>query len=161
MSKWIQTSSWNRGQNVEKSFGAILKERAIEAREADLKEQFSHVDYITPIGKIDVKARKRVSRSDSSVQDELVWLEFKNVQGKVGWLYGEADWIAFERQDDFILVRRHDLATLAETLCRINERAALSRDALYKGYQRRGRKDLLSVVKMSDILVLHHEIWDK
>ena len=76
-------------------FAKLLNEKAIEARAADLKEQFSHVDYVTDFGKIDVKARKRVARKDSDVQDDLVWLEFKNVQGKIGWVYGKADWIAF------------------------------------------------------------------
>ncbi len=142
-------------------FAKLLNKRTTDVRAADLKEQFSHVDYISDFGKIDVKARKRVARKDTDVQDDLVWLEFKNVQGKFGWLYGKADWIAFERDEDFVLVKRHDLALMAEKLCDVGDRVAVGKDALYKGYQRSGRKDLLSIVKMSDILKLYHQLWTK
>ena len=161
MSRWIQDQSWKRGQGVEAMFAKLLNEKAIEARAADLKEQFSHVDYVSDFGKIDVKARKRVARKDSDVQDDLVWLEFKNVQGKIGWVYGKADWIAFEREADFVLVKRADLALMGEKLCDLGDRVSVGRDALYKGYQRRGRKDLLSIVKMSDVLKLYHQLWTK
>ena len=142
-------------------FAKLLNERATEARAADLMEQFSHVDYVSDFGNIDVKARKRVARKDDDVQDDLVWLEFKNVQGKFGWLYGKADWIAFERNEDFVLVKRSDLALMGEKLCDLGDRVSVGRDALYKGYQRRGRKDLLSIVKMSDVLKLYHQLWTK
>ena len=161
MSRWIQDQSWKRGQGVEAMFAKLLNEKAIEARAADLQEQFSHVDYVSDFGKIDVKARKRVARKDADVQDELVWLEFKNVQGKIGWDYGKADWIAFEREADFVLVKRSDLALMGEKLCDLGDRVSVGRDALYKGYQRRGRKDLLSIVKMSDVLQLYHQLWTK
>ena len=161
MSRWIQDQSWKRGQGVEAMFARLLNKRTTDVRAADLKEQFSHVDYFSDFGKIDVKARKRVARKDTDVQDDLVWLEFKNVQGKFGWLYGKADWIAFERDEDFVLVKRHDLALMAEKLCDVGDRVAVGKDALYKGYQRSGRKDLLSIVKMSDILKLYHQLWTK
>ena len=161
MSRWIQDQSWKRGQGVEAMFAKLLNEKAIEARASDLMEQFSHVDYVSDCGKIDVKARKRVTRKDSDVQDDLVWLEFKNVQGKIGWVYGKADWIAFEREEDFVLVKRHDLALMGEKICDLGDRVSVGRDALYKGYQRRGRKDLLSIVKMSDVLKLYHQLWTK
>lgn len=161
MSKWIQDSSWKRGQGVETMFAKLLDIRALEARAADLQEQFSHVDYFSAMGAIDVKARKRVARKDDDVQDDLVWLEFKNVQGRLGWLYGKADWIAFERKDDFVMVKRSDLANMGEKLCDLGDRVSVGSQALYKGYQRRGRKDLLSIVKMDDVLGLYHQIWAK
>ena len=161
MSKWIQDSSWKRGQGVEAMFAKLLNKRADEARAADLMEQFSHVDYFSNLGSIDVKARKRIARKDADVQDDLVWLEFKNVQGKIGWLYGKADWIAFEREKDFVMVKRDELAKMGEKLCDLGDRVSAGRDALYKGYQRRGRKDLLSIVKMSDVLKLYHQLWTK
>lgn len=161
MSRWRQDASWKRGQGVEAMFAKLLNERAENARAADLQEQFSHVDYFSDFGSVDVKARKRINRSDDSAQDELVWLEFKNVQGRVGWLYGKADWIAFERVLDFILVKRADLAELGEKLCDLETRVGSGSEALYKGYQRKGRHDLLSIVKMSDILKLPHQVWAK
>ena len=82
MSRWIQDQSWKRGQGVEAMFAKLLNERTTNVREANMQEQFSHVDYLSDFGKIDVKARKRIARSDNNTQDDLVWLEFKNVQGK-------------------------------------------------------------------------------
>jgi hypothetical protein len=50
---------------------------------------------------------------------------------------------------------------MGEKLCDLGDRVSVGRDALYKGYQRRGRKDLLSIVKMSDVLKLYHQLWTK
>ena len=56
---FIDTPSWNRGQNVETSFQDILDRRGIEYRRSTLEEQYKHFDYVTDRGTIDVKARKR------------------------------------------------------------------------------------------------------
>jgi len=161
MSNWKNTESWNRGQVVESDFSKLLEIRSISFRKATKQEQFKHIDYSTSIGTIDVKAQKRISRSDSSEQEEFIWLEFKNVQGNKGWLSGVTDIIAFERANDFVLVRRKDLFLWAHGKCDLNTLVTNSRDALYKGYTRRGRKDLISIVKMVDIMGLHHRIWSK
>jgi len=162
MSKWIQDASWKRGQKVEEMFKDILKQKTDTVRPSNVTEQFQHVDYFSEMGSIDVKARKRINRTDDEVRDDLVWLEFKNVQGKRGWLYGNADWIAFERLKDFVLVKRIELVELAERLCQTEVRVLKGHNALYRGYQRKGRKDLLSIIKMTDILThLPHQIWNK
>lgn len=161
MSNWKNTESWNRGQVVESDFSKLLEIRNISFRKATKQEQFKHIDYSTSIGTIDVKAQKRISRSDSSEQEEFIWLEFKNVQGNKGWLSGVTDIIAFERANDFVLVRRKDLFLWAHGKCDLNTLVTNSRDALYKGYTRRGRKDLISIVKMVDIMGLYHRIWSK
>ena len=79
MSKWRNSQSWRRGQEVEKEFVSILKRYNIKWRKANREEQFQHIDYFTAKGTIDVKARKRINRSDNDEQDELVWVEFKNL----------------------------------------------------------------------------------
>ena len=45
--------------------------------------------------------------------------------------------------------------------CDIKQLVANSRDALYKGYTRRGRKDLISIVKMKEMMEIYHRIWEK
>jgi hypothetical protein len=141
MSSWKNTSSWNRGQNVEQSFARLLKQRDPNYQKANREDQFRHIDYHTNFGTIDVKAKKRINRSDSKEQDELVWVEFLNVQGRDGWLKSAVDIIAFERSNDFLLVKRNYLLGLAKSICNLKDRVKNSRDALYKGYQREGRKD--------------------
>ena len=161
MSNWKNSESWNRGQLVEVDFSKLLDSRNISWKKATRQQQFNHIDYTTSIGSIDVKAKKRISRSDSNSQSDLIWLEFKNVQGKRGWLCGSTDIIAFERENDFVLFRRKQLLDWAINKCDIEQLVTNSRDALYKGYTRRGRKDLISIVKMKEMMEIYHRIWDK
>ena len=148
---FIDSPEWDRGQSVEDSFKAIMDRKGITYREASRDEQFLHFDYKAK-GTIDVKARKKINRSDEDEQDDLVWVEFKNTAGNAGWLTSDVDFIAFERKDDFVVVRRHALLELANEKC--NRHGQRPSDALYKGYQRRGRLDLISIIKMQDILQL-------
>ena len=159
--KWKGSSSWNRGQHIEQTFEPLLKQRDPNCRPSTLQEQYRHIDYHAYFGTIDVKAMKRVNRYDSNEQDSLVWVEFDNNAGGEGWLRGETTVIAFERKNDFVLVKRNILYDMAKKKCDLNNRVTSSRDALYKGYQRKGRKDLISIIKMSDILELPHRIWNK
>jgi hypothetical protein len=161
MSAWKNTESWNRGQSVESDFSRLLDIRGLNYKKATRSEQFKHIDYHSSFGTIDVKAKKRLNRGDGKEQDEFIWLEFKNVQGKSGWLCGNTNVIAFERNNDFILVKREDLLDMAKSKCDLNKRVSNSRDALYKGYQRKGRNDLISLIKMSDVLSIKHRVWDK
>lgn len=160
-SKWKNSSSWNRGQRIEKLFAPLLRQRDPNYRKANREEQFRHIDYFSNFGTIDVKAKKRINRSDENEQDELVWVEFLNVQGREGWLRGQTDIIAFERDKDFVLIKRNYLLGMCQVKCDLKNKVANSKDALYKGYQREGRKDLISIVKMSDILEMPHQIWKK
>ena len=161
MSFYAKTPAWNRGQAVEAEFEALLKLRDPEARRATQQEQFDHIDFISNFGTFDVKALGRVSRGDTDTQDERRWLELNNVAGRVGWLLAEKlDYLAFERADDFIIVRREDLKELAKSLCQF-EYVDCPLDALYNLYQRRGRKDLLTVIRTDDILALDHRLWAK
>ena len=161
MSHWKNSESWNRGQAVEKEFAALMDMRGLKYEKANRRNQFKHIDYHSSFGTIDVKAKKRLNRGDGKEQDEFIWLEFKNVQGKAGWLCGNTDVIAFERDDDFVLVKRKDLLELALKICDIKQTVNKSTQALYKGYRRKGRRDLISLIKMSDILKIDHRIWNK
>ena len=69
----------------------------------------SHIDYwlaMNPDGKkwgVDVKG--------NNLPDEI-WVEFKNVRGNDGWLYGGATIIAFDMPEEggFSIVDREELA---------------------------------------------------
>ena len=154
-------ASWNRGQELEKEFYEILKLRDKNARQATPQEQYKHIDFFTYFGTIDVKSKKRIGRADVDEQETIVWLEYKNVQGRDGWLVSSVDILAFERDDDFILVKRKELQRMADKLCNLDDMVDKSSDALYKGYTRKGRKDLITQVKMKDVMKLEHKIWSK
>lgn len=161
MSNWKQSQSWKDGQKVEDNFEVLLKKRDPECKRATREEQFRHIDFHTFFGTIDVKAKKKLNRLDNKGQDQYVWLEFKNIHGNTGWLCGETDIIAFERDNDFVLVSRDRLLQMAKEKCDLNKKVMYSKDALYRAYTRKGRKDLITIVKMSDIMKLPHRIWDK
>ena len=69
--------------------------------------------------------------------------------------------IAFERDNDFVLIKRNYLLGMCQIKCDLSKKVTNSKDALYKGYQREGRKDLISIIKMSDVLEMPHQRWRK
>ena len=107
--------------------------------------------------KVDVKGPKKVSRSSTDLNDDFIWVEFKNVRGDAGWLYGESDLIAFYHNSNssFYLVKTTELAALCENLCD-NKRVFYSNEALYHKYTRPGRKDVLSMIKFEDLLKISY-----
>jgi hypothetical protein len=153
------------GEFAEASFGKLLAKKG-EVRPANKQEQINHIDFIltTPEGKeikYDVKARKKVNRADDQATDDLIWIEFLNVLGNRGWIYGESDFIVFEREKDFLLVSRPKLVEFAEKKCDLAQMVTSANNALYRGYRRWQRHDLLSMVKSEDIAGIASEIWSK
>lgn len=153
------------GQTAEDLFENWLKLNNRKYRKATLSEQFKHIDFIVNSDKlkkeikIDVKVSKKVNRKDEAENTNFLWVEFKNVQGKNGWLYGENDFIAFHKIDEncFYLVETKELAKLCEKIC--NQGNALySKDALYHRYTRNGRKDELSMIYFDDIKKCNYSI---
>lgn len=154
---YFKYKTWGEGKATESVFFDLIKTYYPNAREATLEEQYKHIDYVCSIGTIDVKGKKRKNRH-SNFDMDIVWLEFKSNEGFPGWLYGTQDFIAFERPYGFILVRTPDLLKLGKSLCNLGEKVAKSSEALYKGYTRKGRKDLLSMVSIKDVLTLPYKI---
>jgi len=152
---------------VGKTYEDLFEEYLISSnhpyRPATIQEQFNHIDFVVVSKytgedvKIDVKAPKKVNRNDTSYVEEIVWVEFVNVRGDKGWLYGECDLIAFYSLKDsvFYIVQREDLANFCEKACD-NKRVFHANEALYHKYTRNGRKDVISMIKMSDIKGLRH-----
>jgi hypothetical protein len=144
------------GHKTEDVFHELLKAEGFPVRRATRKEDmFEHFDFEVnknnKLIKYEVKARKRVSRSDDNYQDELIWCEILNVLGENGWVFACADYIAFEREKDFVIVEREKLADFIKLKCNLRKQAYRAEDALYCRYQRRGRKDCLTLIKGSDI----------
>lgn len=154
------------GQNAEDVFEKLAKNKGLIIKKATLKQQYSHIDFlITNKDKktyfIDIKARKKINRSSENFSDDLVWIEFKNVAGNEGWLYGAADFISFERENDFVIVPRKNLILICEKIVTRNI-VNKSSEALYNRYTRKDRKDELSLIKMQDILNgTKVQIWQK
>lgn len=156
------------GFGAEQLFDQIAESKSLEIKNAKRRENIQkHIDkhLIEENGQgwsVDIKARKKASRSDSKAQDEWIWIEFQNVRGNAGWLYGEADRIAFETQDDFIIVDRNSLIDYVENVVDMGKSVKYSSQAKYKTYRRAGRNDLLTMVELSEIKKnCDHFVWEK
>ena len=161
MTDWTKDKSWDRGQLVEaQRFKRLMSLIDPDIKEATREEQYQHIDWHTCIGTVDVKAMKRVSRN-GSLQNELVWVEFRNTAGLNGWLFGDQKWVALEIPEGFIFVITKDLLELANKLCDTDTFVHSAKGALYKAYQRRGQGDVISMIKMDDVkTLLHFTIMD-
>jgi hypothetical protein len=154
------------GKAAEDLFEKLAISRGLKIKKANYNQQLAHIDFILTdkndnVHLLDVKARKKLSRNSEEFEDELVWIELKNVIGDDGWLYGSSDFIVFERELDFVIVPRVNLIKICDSLI-TNETVTVSSNALYKLYTRKNRQDVLSIIKMSDILNrTKTQIWPK
>ena len=161
-----------QGRRAEVCFKGLAERRGYTVIETSTASNMNeHIDFILDRDDepdkiaIDVKARKKPSRSSDNYDDANVWIEFQNVQGKLGWLYGKADKIAFERAFDFVLVDRESLKDYCEASV-VPLFVSSPFEAIYKCIQRKGRRDVISRVPMKDILhplsfTIGVEIWKK
>ena len=111
--------------------------------------------------KVEVKSAKRINRTDNESQSDYTWVELRNVRGKIGWLFGKADLIAFEKESSFIFVKRLDLLAVVNKKVNLVAKVNNTKDALYKIYTRAGRKDKLTLLHTSDIEEIKFMEWKK
>ena len=168
------------GLKAEQLFASLAESKGYAVKNASEEHNmFKHIDlYLSKLkdgegvktAAIDVKARKKSQRNSSHFNDDWVWLEFVNVNGNNGWLKGRADYIAFERKKDFIIVPRGPLLNWAKEQIKIKNKGisvkAMAKnvaDSRYKYYTRGGREDLLTQVHINDILsgITGIKIWKK
>lgn len=148
----IQTLYFN-GRTCEEAF-----RRLTGAEDAPKSMDRHHVDCVWHGRGVDVKCFKK-----STVEGYLL-VEFRNVAGEKGWVYGDADVIAFMLSDGFLVVGRDDLRRMAEG--KIREAGLGSQvlrrnnvgfsEGLHATVGRRGRKDVFTYVLLEDVRLLPH-----
>jgi hypothetical protein len=134
-----------KGKVIEENFIKLFNNAASTTEEEDIN---NHVDIKVHVG-IDVKGLKKVNRSDQETNEHIHWVELKNVNGKAGWLYGDADFFSFEIKDYWLVVDKVDLQRFIAEKCR--EKIRVSKPELYKLYQRKDRKDIITLVSSYDL----------
>lgn len=156
------------GQRGEDLFEETIRKRKhIKVEKANWNQQVKeHWDYKL-IGNsldvtVEVKAMKRVGRWKGKPQEHIIWIEFKNVGGNAGWLYGKSDLIAFQCVDGFLIVSRERLSKLCEKLVNvkyedIHYKMAGNSKGLYVLYNRKGRYDVITQITKDDVLSIKHE----
>ena len=112
------------GRRAEENFKRLFENRfgvaPLKTEEDD--DKYCHIDFYMQVptnegnihtASVDVKSWKQ--------EPNDVWIEFVSY-GRLGWLYGEANYIAFETPDEkgFIIVDREELVKLVERVCVTN-----------------------------------------
>ena len=166
--KYDSRDCLERGDQAEGLFLKSASSRGYSYKKSSQDEDINeHWDYLIEKDgkswKVEVKAMKRIQRTDSNVQDEWIWIELHGVrQYDAGWLYGsKADVIAFEMKDSFILVKRDDLIELVERVVNFNTRVNSASEARYKIYQRPGRPDKISLIESKYLKTIQNTEWNK
>lgn len=164
------------GERAEKSFADRFYNRfKVKLKKTDTyRDCVEHVDYdgaITDkdgnmhISSWEVKSVKHGQRHDSNYLSDQVWVEFVT-KGNLGWLYGKADWVAFELEYNgkFVCVNRKQLLEYCEINC--HPPFVISpRQAYYRFYVR-GQKntkgelvhDIVSLIEKQVLFDLEH--WE-
>ena len=166
MTDWMKDKSGQEGLRAEDRFKAWCEERGNSVYSSPESMNINdHIDFIiynTDKNRytVDIKGLKRIER-DSEKQDEWTWIEFANVNGKRGWLYGKADYIVFERRNGWLFVKPKKLRDFAEK--RVNRSVCADRPsaAKYKIYRRDGRQDEIALVELSELIKIGKFINDK
>ena len=100
---------------------------------------------------IDVKGIKKNSRNDSQLDDTINWLELKSVDGKPGWLYGQAEYIAFRTFTKILFVKRDKLLEFALEKIKDKDIVGYNPKDFYIPYKRFKRQDVILKVPTSDL----------
>ena len=117
------------------------------------KEQDMHEHWDVSITmQIDVKAIKKDN-------ENIHYVELKNVLGNPGWLYGEAHYFAFEIEEYWILVDKIRLQEFIKVKCAAKEWSQIP--SFYKLTQRRERQDIITLVKTMDLMFICDKIIKK
>lgn len=165
--RFDKKDSLELGQKAEDTFARMAIQQGWKVEPAPERGNIDeHYDYIiskeNQTFKVEVKSKKRVSRSDDGTQDELIWVELHGVREKdPGWLFGKADLIAFELKSSFRIVKRVDLVKRINKLLDFNAHVSKPEEALYNQYSRPGRPDLLTMIKAEDLRKIVWEEWGK
>jgi len=148
------------GANAEIKFASICKKLDnYRIRGSTKYEEIKlHYDFVIEITKkekveynrIEVKAMKSCNRG-KPVDPTITYLEYKNVKGGPGWIYGSSDYVAFEQPNHFLVVYREDLVTFAENLkktLRLSKKSGIINTL----YSRKNRDDLIGCFLTTDII---------
>jgi hypothetical protein len=126
-------------------------------RESDM---FGHYDFIIADKvKVDVKGAKKINRYDQAPHHDTHYIEFRNVRGNKGWVYGEADYIAFEYYDTFVFVKRVNIIELCKS--KILDKSIKNYKSIYGLYRREGREDLITLIPTKDLIDISTRILHK
>lgn len=129
------------------------------------EDRVRHIDFWWESPKkgrigVDVKGRKKDKQSDKKFNDDIHWIEMKNVVGNKGWVYGDAEYIAFRTSNKIVFVKTKILQEYAEKVIEGKEcvYGECPKD-FYIPYTRKDRQDVvfkcpvLDLINISDFII--------
>jgi hypothetical protein len=138
------------GTAAEQRFYDICRSRGYKIRAATSYEnRVKHFDFHVQGRPVEVKAMKAPRRGMAPVSD-MIYVELKNVSGGVGWVYGDADFIAFEQHEGFLVVDRRELVRLVQSMQPKCKQSRVS-GVFHTLYSRANRDDLVMVLHKDDL----------
>jgi len=151
------------GQNAEDLFYNYFRTNNIRIRVATTTENRKrHYDFVVFEKSLDrfikvevkaIKARKRGLPPDPSI----VYLEVNDIEGYPGWIYGEADYVAFQTPNGFVMVNRLGLVDKVKHF--FDKLPYVTQSGLdYTLYGRFNRMDLVMVLPFDEILSIQDKI---
>ena len=146
-------------QSEEDFYNKLISLNRPIIRSSEKDDMYEHIDfYIDNNVSCDIKATKKLNRSDNNANKDIIWLEFKNVRGNVGWLCAKKlNKIVFARLNKFYIFDRQKLLDFIKTF--VLEPTIIHKTPIYrKIYRRTGRLDFITYVYYEDIKHLLEEI---
>lgn len=144
-----------KGKEKEIEFAKLFKTTESSTCKEDRNEKWD----IKISSKIDVKGLKKIDRTDPNENEDWHWIELKGNTGKNGWLYGQADYFAFETFNYWIIVHKKDLQQFINTF--VEKDKIYDTKIPYKLYQRKDRKDLITLISTIDLCSIASSIIRK
>ena len=146
-------SKTKKGKEVENQFIEKIKIKrpyAIIVTASTHQNRNEHWDFEINGKKIDVKSEKNTGLGNS-----YTILEIIDVYGTMGWLYGNADYIAFQSGDSFIITSRKRLVDYHQKTTK-NIKVTNLKEAINKKYSR--TNDIITVIPFSDIIAFSYKL---
>ena len=143
------------GKRSEQEFANMFSSTISSTPNQDMSEHWD----IQINHKFDVKGLRKIRRSDPDVNEFIHWIEIKNVHGMVSWLYSlEVDYFAFETKKYWVIVEKKKLQDFIKENV---DKEYVEEPQLYKLYQRKGRKDVLTMVETMDLIYISEALLKK
>ncbi len=162
-----EESFLEKGHKTEKSFGGKFSNVEYSTTKEDIENHWdlmilSDECLYLKDKKVDVKGLKKINRFDEHPNENFHYVEVCSVRGgkKSGWLYGKADYFAFELNDYWLVVDKLKLQKLIEELVG-NNKEIYERPMLDRFYRRKGRKDLIVMISSHHLSYIAEEILKK
>ena len=136
------------GEDGQRKYYNSCRAAGLDIKKTGKKDDINHIDFVVDGNTVDAKGLKKTHKKGQ------ILVEIKNVQGKDGWCSAknEPDFIAFDFGAFFLHVKNADLFKLVNKKCNLNDTVAKADFALYKGYTRKGRLDLMTIVSLTDVI---------